>query len=428
MSANLSASDGSTASALPARLNLLEIVGNAIVGGMETCVLRLIERLPRERINVTVMCPFESRFTDQLRALDVEVLVASMPEDPPWASIQMAASLIKTRAIDVIHAHMANAHVLGALAGKLTGKPVLSTIHGRQLYNADLEVHRAASTHLSVVCAHTYYHALGLGVNPAQLTLIPNGVDVEVFAPRQREMRLRQRFGIPADAPVAGFIGRLSWEKGPDVFLRAVLGAHQAVPDAHFVLTGEGPMIEQLQAFARQFGLADRLHFAGLQTDIPAVLSEYDLLVSSSHSEAMPLAILEAMACGVPVLATRAGGVPDLVQHGITGWMVGLNDYEALAREITRLLQAPDVRQAMGRAARQRAVERFSLADRVTEMEALLQRLAQPPAAARRIAAMPSQPRALASGSANGTANGSANGSANGTAAARRAQSKAAPL
>jgi glycosyltransferase involved in cell wall biosynthesis len=412
MSANLSATDGTAAPVLPSRLNLLEIVGNAIVGGMETCVLRLIERLPRERVNVTVMCPFESRFTDHLRALDVEVLVASMPEDPPWASIQMAASLIKTRAIDVVHAHMANAHVLAALAGKLTGKPVLSTIHGRQLHNADLEVHRAAGTHLSVVCAHTYYHALGLGVNPAQLTLIPNGVDVNVFTPRQRETTLRERFGIPADAPVAGFLGRLSWEKGPDVFLRAVLGAHQRVPDAHFILVGEGPMLSQLQDFARQFGLAGHVHFAGLQTDIPAVLSEFDLLVSSSHSEAMPLAIMEAMACGVPVLATRAGGVPDLIQHGITGWMVGLNDYEALAREITRLLSTDKERQAMGAAARQRAVERFSLADRVAETEALLQRLAQPAAATRRIAAMPSQPRALAG--SNG--------------ASRRPSGKAAPL
>ena len=413
MSVNLSTSDGSPAGTAASRLNLLEVVGNAIVGGMETCVLRLIERLPRERVNVTVMCPFESRFTDQLRALDVEVLITAMPEDPPWSSIQMAAALIKTRAIDVIHAHMNNAHVLAALAGKLTGKPVLSTIHGRTLYNADLEVHRAAGTYLSVVCAHTYYHALGLGVNPAQLTLIPSGVDIEQFRPRQRTHWLRQRLGIPADAPVAGFLGRLSWEKGPDVFLRAVLGTHQAVPDAHFVLTGEGPMLEQLQGFARQFGLADKVHFAGLQTDIPAVLSEYDLMVSSSHSEAMPLAILEAMACGVPVLATRAGGVPDLIQHGITGWMVGLNDYEALAREMMRLLRAPDVLQAMGQAARQRAVERFSLAERVNETEALLQRLAQPAAGARRIAAMPSQPRAVSTG---------------GATAGRRPSSKAAPL
>lgn len=378
----------------PARLNLLEIVGNAIAGGMETCVLRFIERLPPDQVCVTVMCPFQSQFTDRLRALHVDVVIASMPEDPPWSSIQLAHTLVRAKAIDVIHAHMSNAHTLAGLVGKLAGKPVLATIHGRQLGAADLEVHRSTDTHLSVVCQHTYYHALGLGVNAARLALIPNGVDTAVFVPRSpAPQSLRLQLGIAAHAPLAGFVGRLSWEKGPDVFLRAALGAHQLLPQAHFVVIGEGPMLEQLRHFTAQFGLQQHVHFAGLQSDMPEVLPQLDLLVSSSHSEAMPLAVMEAMSCGLPVLATRAGGVPDLIQHGGTGWLVGIGDFEALSRQTAHLLDTPAERLAMGLAARQRALAHFSLAERVQETTALLYQLTQAHCEQRRINAVPAQHR-----------------------------------
>ena len=134
------------------RIHVLEIIGNAIVGGMENSVLRLIEGLPPERFAVSALCPFESPYTDRLRAAGAEVHVAPMPDDPPWSAILLASTLVKANAVDVIHAHLPNAHVLAGVTGRLTGKPVLATIHGRQLTTLDLEVHRSAGTHLHVVC------------------------------------------------------------------------------------------------------------------------------------------------------------------------------------------------------------------------------------------------------------------------------------
>lgn len=364
------------------RIQVLQIIGNAIVGGMEACVLRLVERLPRERFSLTAMCPFESPYTEQLRAQGAEVLVASMPPDaPPWSSIQLAATLMRSRSIDVVHAHLGNAHLLAALAGRLASCPVLATVHGRELSPLDLELHRSAGTHLGVVCKHSWFHALGLGVNPAQLHLMPNGVDTTVFRPaRLRDGPLRQRFGIPAEAPLAGFVGRLSWEKGPDVFLRAVLGARHAAPHAHFMLVGDGPMLRELHGTIEQFGLGGCTHLAGLQTDMPAVYGEFDLLVSTSHSEAMPLAMMEAMACGLPVVATRVGGVPDLILHGSTGWLVGPNDFQAVGAKLGQLLNAPAELAAMGEQARRRAVAHFSLDESVQSTAQLLTRLAGLPA------------------------------------------------
>ena len=370
----------STTAILPAngsRLHVLQIVGNAIVGGMETSVERLIAHLPSQRVGVTALCPFESPFTDRLRALGADVVIATITDEPSWHAIQLTCALVRASAVDVIQTHLPNAHVLGGIVGRLVDKPVLATIHGRALTSLDLEVHRAASTHLAVVCRHSHLHALGVGVHPKHLHLVPNGVDTDVFSPgRPRLGALRTRFDIGVDAPLVGFVGRLSWEKGPDVFLRTALAAHIARPDAHFVLIGEGPMHAQLASFVSRFDLAGHVHFAGMQSAMPMVFGELDVVVSTSRSEAMPLAVMEAMASGLPVVACKVGAVPDLVQHGVTGWLVEEGDAEALAMRLVDLLDDHAARTAGGRAARQRATERFTLSAHVTQTHALLARLA----------------------------------------------------
>jgi glycosyltransferase involved in cell wall biosynthesis len=360
------------------RTHVMQIVGNAIVGGMETYVLRLVERLPRERFQITAVVPYESRFSEQVRRCGAEVLVMPMPDDPPWASIASTAAFVKSRQVDVIQCHLSNAHLLGGLVGQLTATPVLFTNHGRQIGVTDLEVHRLAGTHISVVCQYTELHALGLGLDPRLVHLIPNGVDTEVFTPKRlRNGPLRQRFGIGPDVPVVGFVGRLSWEKGPETFLRSMLLAHQALPQLHAVMVGDGPMQAQVQAFIQNFQMDGFAHLAGLQDDMPAVLAEFDLVVSASHTEAMPLALMEAMGAGLPVVGTRVGGVPDLIQHGITGYLAGPSDIDGLAQSVRTLLQQPQLLKDFGERARERAVRHLSLKDCVTATAELLTRLAR---------------------------------------------------
>ncbi|MFN3886643.1 MAG: glycosyltransferase [Aquabacterium sp.] len=382
------------------RVQVLEVLGNAIVGGMETCVSRLIARLPPDQFGVTVLCPCENELSEQLRSLGVEVYVTPMPDNPPWSAIQTVSALVKAQAVDVLHAHLPNAHLLSALVGKLCGKPVLTTIHGRQLSTLDLEVHRAAATHFSVVCRQTHLHALGLGVPPSQLHLIPNGADTATFTPsKERRGPLRQGLGIPEDAVLVGQIGRLSPEKGPDVFLRAALAAHGAAPDVHFVLVGEGPLRADLQELVARLGLASRVHFAGLRQDMASVYAELDIVVSASRSEAMPLALLEAMSCGLPVVATRVGGVPDLIQPGLSGWLVGDGDHDAMGAQIVSLVRDRALSDRVGQMARDRIVSQFSLDHSVTATAQLLRKLAQRSGDTRRVSAvMPGEAGKAASG------------------------------
>jgi glycosyltransferase involved in cell wall biosynthesis len=333
-----------------------------------------------------LLAPFESPFTERLRDAGAAVVITAITDEPSWQSIQLTSALIQSRAVDVVQTHLPNAHVLGALAGQLTGRPVLATVHGRAVTTLDIEVQRLAGTHLGVVCRQSYFQALGVGVDPRHVHFIPNGVDTTQFRPQPaRDGALRSRFGIGAATPLVGFVGRLSVEKGPDLFLRMALSVRAQCPAAEFVLLGEGPMLKALRTFTDRFGLAKAVHFAGAQDDMASIFNELDVVVSSSHSEAMPLAVMEAMASGVPVVACRVGGIPDLVAHGVSGWLVDAGDCDGLATRVVELLEDEVMCGAMRRAARARAVAALSLQRSLEATTQLLAQLTEPSSDPRRV-------------------------------------------
>ena len=357
-----------------AALRVLVVTGNAIVGGMETTVLRLAERLPQHRFLLTALCPFESAFTSALRERGIGVHIAPMGETLRWHSIQFAAGLAREHAIQVIHAHMPAAHAVAGVAGRITHVPVLASIHSMHLSMWDLEVHRLAGTHLCVVSEAARAHALAIGVSPAQMTVIRNGVDSERFMPHARTTAAP---GHSQAGATIGYVGRLSQEKHPALFLRAAALVHARMPGARFVIIGDGPLRRELEALAATLALEGVVTFAGECADMPARYPVLDLLLLTSWHEGTPLAVLEAMACGVPVIATHVGGVPELVASGTTGWLTPPGDEAQMAARTVELLQAPETLRRFGAAARERARTRFSLDEQVERTGALLQALAR---------------------------------------------------
>ena len=382
------------------RLRVLEVIGNAIVGGMETFVARLCERLIRRHdFDVVCLCPYESASTHALRDLGCVVHVAPLPDEPVWRGIQYASALVADEGIDVIHTHLTNAHLLGGIVGKITGTPVLATVHGRDVQAADLSMQRIADTHLHVVSRATLYQALSAGVRRDRISCIINGVDADRFAPGVGSGALRRACGVGEEIPLVGFIGRLSHEKGPELFVRAAGAILQRHPEAHAVMIGEGSMREYLETLAEETGIAARLHLVGLRDDIPDCLRQLAILVSSSRSEGTPLAIMEAQATGVPVVVTHVGGLPEIVTMGETGVLVPPGDAEAIAHVVGNLLDDPDDRRRLGLNARQRMTERFSLGARSAEIAHLLSTLVRDTPAVLR----PSRRAPLTSVKANGS-------------------------
>ena len=364
------------------RLRVLEITGNAIVGGMERYVERLVATLPADRFEITCVCPFESPFTDALRKLGADVFITPVRDDPAWSAIVSITALIQARRIDVMHAHLSNAHVLACLASALTGVPVLATIHGRTLPLTDLEIYRLYRSHFSVVCQNALLHALALGVAAADVDLIGNGVDAERFAADAGEAWLQRRLQLSPDTPLVGFVGRLSPEKGPARFLQMAAQLHGSHPALHFVMVGAGPLRATLGAQVARMGLQEHVHFTGALDEMPRVYASLQLLVMTSESEGRPLALLEAMAAGLPVVASDVGGIAEIIVNGYSGVLVPPHDTDALAHAVQELLGDHERAASLGRAARQRVLEHFTQSSAVDAMARLLERIASPPRAA----------------------------------------------
>jgi glycosyltransferase involved in cell wall biosynthesis len=367
-------------------IHVLEIVGNAIVGGMERSVANLVKELPPDTFRFTCLCPFQSPFTRSLKEKGCPVFVAPLRDDPTWRSLQMAVEIVRHHRVDLIHGHLPNAHILAGLTGMITQTPTIATIHGMSLTVHELGISRMTQTHLIVVCQEAYAQALALGIAPQNLSLIPNGIDTELFRSIPHTQRFKAALGLSPEVPMVGFVGRLAWEKGPDEFLRIAARVHQKRPALHFVLVGEGPLREQLVQLIHELGLENCVHLAGLWDDMTEVYSALDVLVVTSRSEGMPLAVLEAMACERPVIAMAVGGVAEIIEEGVSGYLIAPEDwkgganaytsgFEGIEMVLINLIDNPEKGRFIGSAARERVKEFYNLSTSANLVSNLYTRL-----------------------------------------------------
>ncbi len=258
-------------------LHILEIVGNALVGGMERHVELLVGGLVGQGHKVSALCPFESSLATALRARGCEVCIAAVEDALPWRSLLVATDMIRRRQVDLVHSHLFNAAFLGSLSANLLGVPTVMTVHGMSISPEEMAMARLTGSHLITVCTAAYSLGLSLGLPEEQISLIPNGVDVEAYHPRIDGHPLREELGVPDGAPLVGMVGRLAAEKGPDLFIRAAGLVAAARPDVHFVLVGDGALRYEVAAQVADLGLGERMHLVGLMADTSRVYPALDV-------------------------------------------------------------------------------------------------------------------------------------------------------
>jgi glycosyltransferase involved in cell wall biosynthesis len=356
-------------------IGILEILGNCVVGGMEKHVQRIVERLPSDKFRTIFVCPYESPFTRELRASHFPVFITPIRDDPTWQAIQVVTQIVNTQHIDVIHAHLPSAHVLGGIAGKFTGVPVVATIHGMNITALDFQVHKMIGSHLITVCQAAYAEALAMGAAFGLVTLIRNGVDTARFNADKRSANFRREINISDGAPVIGFIGRFAREKGPELFVATAEIVARKDRNVHFVMIGDGPLFGKISEMIDSSPNRARWHLLGVRRAMEDVYAAIDIVVLSSRQEGAPLVLLEAMAAERAVVATDVGGVSEIVEAGTTGLVAMPGDYDALADSCLVLLADRERRRRMGRLARQRVLEQFSLDTTVQQTVALLKTL-----------------------------------------------------
>ncbi|HZY64218.1 MAG TPA: glycosyltransferase family 4 protein [Edaphobacter sp.] len=268
--------------------------------------------------------------------------------------------LVNSTGADVVHAHGYKADVYTYFALRKTKTPFVSTCHNWiddnlsvVLYgNADRFILRSYAGVIAVSDA-VKVRLVSAGVNEKKIALIRNGIDLRPFANAIPSLRTDDRLTV-------GWIGRLSNEKGPDIFLRAAQRVLTECPDARFILVGDGPDLEMLKMLAKELAIEESVTFAGRRQDMPAVYASLDVMVSSSRQEGLPMAILEGMASGLPLVATAVGDVSTLVREGSTGFLTRSEDVESIADGITKLLQNPELRKQFGAAGREVVRDEFS--------------------------------------------------------------------
>jgi glycosyltransferase involved in cell wall biosynthesis len=211
---------------------------------------------------------------------------------------------------------------------------------------------------------------LGAGGFPREkLTVIPNGVEAGRYGPPSPAFKAT--LGVRPEQPLVTTVGRLHEQKGMAYFLRAAASVRHSRPDCHFLLVGHGPLEDELRRLAEEFRIADRVTFLGFCDDVPAVLAATDVFVLASLWEGMPNAVLEAMAAGVPVVATRVEGTVDIIEDGKTGLVVLPRDIPGLVTAVLRLLEDPTRARALAEAGQAHVREHFPLDAMVRRHEQL---------------------------------------------------------
>jgi glycosyltransferase involved in cell wall biosynthesis len=372
------------------RTHVLEVLGNAIVGGMENYVRNLAANLPSNEFKVSLLCPYESPYTALLRSEGRDVYIAPLRDDPPWKTIELICTLVRETGIDLLHAHLMNAHTVAAMAGRLSATPTVATLHGMSLHPQEISVARATGSHTIVVCREAWSQALAVGLSRENVSLVPNGVDLAVYHPMSADpLEFRQTINVAPDDMLVGFVGRLAWEKGPDKFLKAAEFILQRRPEVHFAVVGTGSMEKDLTATIRRAGLESRIHMVGLAREPHRIYPALDLLLHTSRADAMPLTILEAMASGVPVVAIGVGGVPEIVSAGETGILIGTTewpgivseypgDWEGVALAAISLLSNPARLKSMAGASVRRAQSSFDIRQSATMTSHIFRQLLGP--------------------------------------------------
>jgi glycosyltransferase involved in cell wall biosynthesis len=215
---------------------------------------------------------------------------------------------------------------------------------------------------------------IGDGVPAAQTATVHEGIDVEhvVAAP---PVNVHEAFWLPHHAPVVGNVAALVPHKGHRYLIDAAHLAVQEIPDARFIILGEGELREHLERQVRDHHLEKHVLLPGFRTDVLGCIKGFDLFVMSSVTEGLGTSLLDAMACARPIVATEAGGIPEIVEHGINGWLVPPRDAHALAAAIVGTLRDQPLRDRMGRAGFDRVNERFTVERMVRQTAAVYQRL-----------------------------------------------------
>lgn len=358
-----------------ARTRVLHIITRLIIGGAQENTMLTAALLDPASFAVDVVSgpqtgP-EGSLIEEVRARGVPLTIEPLlvREISPLRDVRALLALyhhIRRGHYAVVHTHSSKAGILGRWAAWLARTPVIvHTVHGwghhdrqhplvRRLFIWLERASQRITDKLIVVSPRNIEKGLADGIaNPDKYVTIRSGIELDRFGhPQVSPRETRAALGIPLGAPVVGSVTRLSPQKAPLDFVRAASIVAQSVPEAWFVMVGDGPLRAEVEALAAELGLTGRLVLTGLRRDVPELLAAFDLFALSSLWEGLPRVLPQAMATGLPIVATAIDGNAEAVTSGENGLLVPAGEPAALAQAIVELLRNPSQAAQMGQVGR----------------------------------------------------------------------------
>ena len=362
-------------------LRVMFLITSMPVGGAETLLVNLIRRLDRDRIIPELCCLKELGPLGEVMQEEVPTHAGLLKSKHDVRVLPRLIRLFRERRIDAIVTVGAGDKMFwGRLAAKLAGVPVaISALHSTGWPDYIGRLNRMltpwTSAFVGVAAEHGKYLVETERFPANKVHVIPNGVDVGRFSPRPLSEELRQEIGLNPSGPVVGIVAALRPEKNHELFLNAAAKLIKSIPESQFLIVGDGPRRSALEELTQQLELESAVKFVGNRKDIPALLTLCDVFALTSHMEANPVSILEAMSTGKPVVSTDVGSVAESVQNGKTGFVVPPSDLEQLTDRLLYLLQHPHEARTLGAAGRERVVQNWSLERMVHGYEDLIEQL-----------------------------------------------------
>jgi len=382
-------------------IRVLRVIARLNMGGPAIHVANLAAGLEPHGYRTTLVAGSLAKGEDSMAFLAerLDIPVVAVPELqrevsllPDARSVMRLRSIIREVRPHILHTHTAKAGAIARAAALVSGgaRPpiVVHTFHGHVLkgYFDPLrtavfrEVERnlaRSSDALVAVSPEVRDELVEAGIAPVEkFAVIRLGIPLEErLADETAELDYRPLYGIGPDAFVVGWVGRMTGVKDTDAVLEILRATRQLGVDAVLVMVGDGPDRERLEQLAHDLGIARSTYFVGYQSDVAGYYRLFDAFLLPSVNEGTPVSAIEALASGTPVVATRVGGVPDVVRDGLDGFLFEPGDAEGAARTLARLESDTTLRSALGSSGRQRVLERYSVARLVDDVDRLYRSL-----------------------------------------------------
>lgn len=367
-------------------IKVVFLITDLLIGGAERALTRTAVGLSKHGYNVSVAYLYEAApMAEVLKNAGVSVINLKMRNKFNVTAFWRFYRLLRYEQPQILHTYMFHADLMGRLVGRLAGVPIIISSRrniniGGQLREVINRFTVRLSDVTTAVCDQVRKTEIKqAGVEPERVVRIYNGVEIEKFQQVEKNeiANLKQALSISPDDMVLGMVSSFREQKGYSFLIQAMVEIISAFPRVKLLLVGDGVLREHIEKIVKTAGLTNAVIFTGIRRGIPDILSAMDIFVLSSLWEGMPNVVLEAMAAGLPVIATSVGGIPEAVIDGQTGLLVPPGNTGALAKAVIDLLNNPERASEMGLAGKKRADEFFSVSAMIGNTEALYEKWIQ---------------------------------------------------